>query len=40
VAFPPLTESNFIQAVQSGDRRPPFAGRRTRIVATIGPASE
>lgn len=40
MAFPPLTESNFIQAVQSGDRRPPFAGRRTRIVATIGPASE
>ncbi|MEI8051401.1 MAG: pyruvate kinase [Actinomycetes bacterium] len=33
-------ESNFLHEVQAGSRRPPYAGRRTRIIATIGPASE
>ncbi len=32
--------STFIDEVEAGTRRPSFAGRRTRIVATIGPASD
>lgn len=32
--------TSFIDQVRSGSRRPSFPGRRTRIVATIGPASD
>ena len=36
----PQHSTSFIDQVRSGARRPSFTGRRTRIVATIGPASD
>jgi len=40
VVPPSPTESAFLREVRTGVRRPSFTGRRTRIIATIGPASD
>ena len=38
--MPSPVESTFLSEVRAGERRAPYSGRRTRIVATIGPACD